>query len=151
MSIEESKTLVRRYFEEALNKAELYDELLNDDFQVHTIHHATVISDEGSGPPAFKTFAAWLHSVWSDARMTVEEMIAEGDRVMAYWTFCGKHSGEFFGVPPTGKQVSYSGITIFRVADGKLAEGWALFDRLWLWQQLGVVPETAEFLARAKK
>ena len=77
-------------------------------------------------------------------------MIAEGDRVVARWTFRGIHQGEMFGLPPTGKEVSYSGINIFRIVDGKLAEGWDIFDRLWLWQQLDVLPDTSEFLAAAR-
>jgi steroid delta-isomerase-like uncharacterized protein len=150
MSEEENKELVRRYFEEAIDRVEIYDEILSNDFQVYAIHHATIGSDEGRGPQAFKAFAAWLHSVWSDPCHTVDEMVAEGDRVTARWTFRGTHTGEFFGLPPTGRKVSYCGITIFRIADGKLAEARALFDRLWLFQQLGVVPSTAEFLGRAR-
>jgi len=56
--------------------------------------------------------------------MTVDETIAEGDRVMVRWTFHGTHLGEFHSLPPTGKPVAYSGINIFRVADGKIAEIW---------------------------
>jgi predicted ester cyclase len=83
--------------------------------------------------------------------MTVAEMIAEGDRVMVRWTSHGTHRGELFGVPPTNKQVIYSGINIFRIADGKIAEIWDIVDSLWLWQQLGVLPETAEFIAQARE
>jgi predicted ester cyclase len=150
MTSETLEALVRRYFEEAPDKPDLYDEILTEDFRVHPVHHATVISDEGSGPPAFKAFAGWVHSIWSSPSMKVEDVFSDGERVAARWTFYGRHDrGPFLGLPPTGKEISYSGITLFRVAHGKLAEGWALFDRLWLFQQLGVVPETGEFLARA--
>ena len=152
MTLEASKVLVRRYFEEALDDPDIYDEILADGFRVHPVHHATVISDEGSGPPAFKAFAAWLHSTGSGPSMNVDEIMAEGDRVAARWTFRGTHDrGAFLGAPPSGKEVAYTGITIFRIARRKLAEGWALFDRLWLFQQLGVVPDTGELLANAAK
>jgi len=150
MNAEANKTLVRRYFEEALDHPEIYEDLLADGFQVHPIHHATVISDEGSGPPAFKTFAAWLQSTWSGPSMSVETIVAEADWATAHWTFRGTHDrGPFLGVPPSGKRIEYAGVTVFRVEEGKLAEGWALFDRLWLFQQLGIIPETAELLAKA--
>jgi hypothetical protein len=67
------------------------------------------------------------------------------------WTFHGTHQGEYFGVPATGRPVTYSGLNIFRIADGRIAEIRDLYDRLWLWQQLGVLPETAEFLKKAKR
>lgn len=151
MSIEQNKILVRRYFEEAPHQVEVYDDILASDFCVHSIHHATITpAGEESGPQAFRAFATWLHSVWADPQITVNEMMGEGDRVMARWTFQGTHHGELFGIPPTGKVISYSGINIFRVTEGKLAESWDLFDRLWQWQQLGVLPTTAEFLAQAR-
>ena len=152
MTLEANKVLVRRYFEEALDDPDIYDEILADGFRAHPVHLATVISDEGSGPPAFKAFAAWLHSTWSGPSVSVDEIMAEGDRVTARWTFRGAHDrGAFLGVPPSGKEVAYTGITIFQVARGKLAEGWALFDRLWLLQQLGVVTDPGQLLANAAK
>ena len=83
--------------------------------------------------------------------MTVDELIAENDRVMVRWTFHGTHQGEFSGVPPTHKPVTYSGINIFRIADGKIAEVWDLYDRLWMWQQLGVLPEIKEAIAKTRE
>ena len=146
MSIEQNKSLVRRYFEEAPYHVEVYEEILTDDFRVYAIHHATINPEGGeSGPEVFKAGAAWLHSVWSDPQMVINEMIGEDDRVMARWTFRGTHIGELFGIPATGKEISYSGINIFRVENGKLAESWDLFDRLWHWQQLGVIADTSEF------
>ena len=152
MSLEYNHSLVRRYFEQAPHNVQVFDEILSNEFCVHSIQHIT-INPEGDerGPQAFKNAATWLNSVWTDPRMVVDELIAEGDRVWARWTFQGRHTGELFGIPPTGKQVSYSGINIFRVADGKLAECWDIFDRLWLWQQLGVLADTGEFLAQARK
>jgi predicted ester cyclase len=152
MSIEDNRSLVRRYFEDAPDHPEIYDEILASNFRVTGIHHATInpVGKE-SGPARFKSAAIWLKSVWKEAHITVNEMITEDDRVMAHWTFRGIHAGEIFGIPPTGKEVTYSGINIFRIADNKLAESWDIFDRLWLWQQLDVLPDTTEFLATARK
>lgn len=152
MTIDSNKALVRRYFEEAPHQPEVYDEILSPDFRVTAIHQATINPEgEATGPEPYKAAANWFKSVWHEGHMTVNEMIAEGDRVVAYWTFRGAQQGEMFGLPPTGKEVSYAGINIFRIAEDKLAESWDLFDRLWLWQQLDVLPDTGEFLAAARK
>jgi predicted ester cyclase len=74
-----------------------------------------------------------------DLRVTIEELVAEGDKVAVRRAYVGTHRGELLGIPPTGKQVRVSGISIFRLAGGKIAEQWELLDRLALMQQLGVL------------
>jgi predicted ester cyclase len=152
MSIEENKILVRRYFEDAPHNPDVCDEIFASSFLFHTIQHASITQQTTkSNPQSEKAAYDWLASVWSpDWRMTVEEMIAEGDRVMVRWTFFGAHEGEFSGLPATHKQVTYSGINIFRVENNKIAEVWDITDRLWLWQQLGVLPEIKEAIAKAR-
>jgi predicted ester cyclase len=151
MSIESNKAVVRRYFEEALMHPEIYDEILDPGFHIRSIHHATINPEgEESGPAVYKAAAEWLRFVWKSPYFTVDEMIAEDDRVMTRWTFHGTQQGEFLGIPPTNKGITYSGINIFQVVDGKLIQGWDIFDRLWLWQQLDVLPDTDEFLAQAR-
>jgi predicted ester cyclase len=71
----------------------------------------------------------------------VEAQIAEGDMVATRWTACGTHDGDFQGVPPTGREVTLRGMTIFRIADGKLVEGWTNPDLLGVMQQIGAIPE----------
>jgi predicted ester cyclase len=146
-----NKELVRRYFEEAPGHPEIYDELLTGSFQVHAIHHTTISVDTGErGAEPLKRFAAAMQDAWSENRIIVDQLIAEGDQVVARWTFYGVHTAEAFGVLPTGKPVTYAGINIFRIENGRLAESWDIFDRLWIWQQLGALPATAEFLAHAR-
>jgi len=148
MSLEENKTLVRRYFEDAPHHPEACDEIFAPSFRFHTIQRASITPQVvESDPESEKAAYAWLRTVWGDYTMTIDEMIAEGDRVMVQWTFNGTHQGEFNGLPPTGKPVSYSGINIFRIADDKIAEVWDIADRLWLWQQLGVLPEIKAAIA----
>jgi ketosteroid isomerase-like protein len=101
--------------------------------------------------PSEKAFYEQHISVWGGWHVKVEEMIAEGDRVMVRWSSRGTHLGESHGLPPTGKQVTNSGINIFRVADGKIAEVWDIFDRLWLWQQLGVLPKIEEAIVQTRE
>ncbi len=152
MSIEANKILVRRYFEEAPCNPDVCDEIFASSFLFHTIQHASITQQTTeSNPRSEKTAYDWLTSVWSpDWRMTVDETIAEDDRVMVRWTFYGTQVGEYAGLPPTNRQVVYSGINIFRVENGKIAEIWDISDRLWLWQQLGVLPEIKDAIATAR-
>ncbi len=152
MSINENKIIVRRYFEEAPHHPETCDEIFAPVFKFHTIQHASITPQVvESSPQAEKAANEWLRAVWSpNWRMTVDEILAEEDRVMVRWTFYGTHQGEYAGLPPTKKPVVYSGINIFRIAEGKIAEVWDIYDRLWLWQQLGVLPDIKEAIIQAK-
>lgn len=81
-----------------------------------------------------------LFSAFPDPQFTVEDLIAEADQVVARWTFRGTHRGPFAGIPPTGKQIQMTGITIYRLRDAKIAEARSNIDQLGLLQQLGVLP-----------
>lgn len=151
MTLEENKMLVRRYFEDAPHHPEVCDEIFQPRFTFRTIQHATLNAESESNPQSEKEAYEWLQAVWGDWAMTVDEMIAEDDRVMVRWTFTGTQRGEYFGLPPTDRPVKYSGINIFRILDGRIAEIADIYDRLWLWQQLGVLPETKVFVAQAKE
>lgn len=152
MSINENKNLARRYFEDAPSHPEICDEIFAPTFKFHTIQQASITPQVvESSPQSEKAAYEWLKSVWSSNwHMTVDEVIAECDRVMVRWTFYGTQQGEYAGLPPTNRQVSYSGINIFRIAEGKIAEIWDISDRLWLWQQLGVLPEIKEAIVQTK-
>ncbi len=84
-----------------------------------------------------------VRSAFPDLRLTIEDQIAEGDKVITRVTFRGTHRGEFRGIAPTGKQVEYSGIAIDRIANGKIVEMWHLSDGLGLLQQIGAAPSPA--------
>ncbi|MBI5298095.1 MAG: ester cyclase [Chloroflexi bacterium] len=152
MSIEDNKKLVRRYFEDARYDPNICDEIFAPRFQFHTIQHAAITQQSvESDPQSEKVAYKWLTKVWSaDWSMAIDEMIAENDRVMVRWTFSGVQIGEYAGLPPTHKAVTYAGINIFRVAKGKIAEIWDISDRLWLWQQLGVLPEIKDAITAAR-
>ncbi|UCG24904.1 MAG: ester cyclase, partial [Chloroflexota bacterium] len=86
-----------------------------------------------------------VREAFPDFQLSIDEQVAEGDRIGAHWTMTGTHEGEFYGIPPTGKQVKHSGATFYRLANGRIAEVWFLADMMGLMQQLGVIPtpETA--------
>jgi steroid delta-isomerase-like uncharacterized protein len=137
MSIE-SKAIVRRLYEEVWNKrrVELVDELMSPSHAMHDNH----LPDSGVGPEAYKRNVARFVKSFPDLHLTVEDMVAENDKVAVSWTISGTHKGEFRGIPPTGNKVSVQGITINHIANGKIMDSDISFDYLSLMQQLGVAP-----------
>ena len=136
MSSEENKALTRRLYEDVFNQRQLahVDELCSAD---HVFHNPPTTLH---GREEFKQLLSLYLTAFPDARFTVEDEIAEGDRVASRYTFRGTHQGELMGIAPTGKQVTVTGIIINRIVGGKSAEGWLNFDALGMLQQLGVVP-----------
>ena len=92
---------------------------------------------------AMKQMMPAFFTAFPDQYTTLEDLIAEGDKVVSRYTFRGTHQGEFMGMPPTGKVVTYTGIAITRFAGGKPVEDWESFDALGLLQQLGAIPQMA--------
>jgi steroid delta-isomerase-like uncharacterized protein len=144
MSTEENKALVHRYYEawnEALNKQNLagVDELFAPDFVIH----GTGLFPDMDLAGVKQVFTAWW-TVFPDWHYTLEDLIAEGDKVAHRYTVRGTHQGEIMGIPPTGKRVSATGIEIDRIKDGKIVESWFSSDMLGLMQQLGAIPQMAQ-------
>ena len=137
MSADENKALVRRFFDEMLNpgNAEVGDEL----FAVDAVDHAA-FPGQVSGREGFKQAVRMVHAAFPDIRYTFDDMVAEGDRVATRWTLRGTQTGDFLGMPPTGKPVAVTGINVLRFAGGQIVECWETWDRLGLMQQLGVLP-----------
>ena len=146
---ETNKTVVRRLFEEVWNKGNLpvTDEL----FAPNYAHHDSSTPDVGRGPESEKKRATLYRTAFPDLRLTIEDIIAEGETVMARWFCRGTHNGDLSGIAPTGKQFNISGVSIARFTGGKMVEGWVNWDALGLMQQLGVVPELAKTKAAAAK
>lgn len=135
MSTEENKALTRRAYD-AFNQRDLAAiyELITPDFVLHNA--STTIQ----GLEAYKQWISLYLIAFPDARLTIEEMLAEGDKVVVRQTFRGTHQGDLMGIPSTGKQVAVPGIFITHIVNGKAVEQWANYDELGLMQQLGVVP-----------
>jgi predicted ester cyclase/uncharacterized protein YndB with AHSA1/START domain len=127
-----NKALYRRWFEDVVGGAlELADELLAPDYRLHFPGLPGPVDREGH-----KQLVTMFRSAFPDWVETVEDVIAEGDRVVIRVTGCGTHEGEFQGIAATGKRVSASGIGIGRIAGGRIAEAWAAYDAAGLHQQL---------------
>lgn len=134
---EQNKALVRRIFEEIENRGNMAaaDQIFARDFVNH------LPFGEMHGIEGAKQFASMLRTAFPDLNTTVEHQIAEGDRVASRWIARGTQKGEFQGVPATGRQMKITGITISRIANGKIVEQWGNPDLFSMMQQLGVIPE----------
>ena len=135
--MERNKALARRFTEDlwGAHNAGLVDELLSSDFVNHDPFPGTSGDREGERQ------AIAIHSAaLSDTRATVDDQIGEGEKVAIRWTFSATHTGEFLGIPPTGKKIEMTGINIYRIENGKIAELWREVDVMSLLQQLGAVP-----------
>lgn len=133
---EQNKALVQRY-QEAHNRNNLdaLDELVAVNLISHALFPGTPPGLEGA-----KMLHKALAAAFPDMDYHIEELMAEGDKVVARWTSTGTFKGELMGIPPTGKAFDVTGISIFRIADGKIVEHWANQDDLLFYQQLGLTP-----------
>jgi steroid delta-isomerase-like uncharacterized protein len=130
-----NKKIARQVLEDIQSEGNLalIDKLVAKDYVGHTP------PADFQGPEGAREFTVMLRSAFPDMHLTVEDQIAEGDRVATRWTGSGTHDGEFQGVPPTGKPVTMSGITVFRIVNGKLIEGWNRPNMLGIMQQIGAL------------
>jgi steroid delta-isomerase-like uncharacterized protein len=133
---EENKAIFRRYVEEVGNQGNLD---LVDEIFANYVSHQPDGSVLERGPEDVKRFMGEFRSAFPDFHTTIEDQIAEGDRVATRWTMRGTHEGEFRGIAPTGKRITVTGIGIFRFSEGKVVESWDSFDQLGMLQQLGAV------------
>ncbi|MBN2028664.1 ester cyclase [bacterium] len=131
---EVNKVLTRRAFEEVWNqeKLDVVDEIFSTDFVEHRS------GPDIHGPESVKELATMYSTAFPDLKYTIEDQIAEGDMVVCRWTATCTHKGELMGIPPTGVQVTSTGVDIFRITDGKIVELWANVDELGTMQQLGM-------------
>ena len=120
------------------------DELVDPDAVI-----GTPLPIEGTGAQKLKVVFGRLLRAYPDLHITVEDLIAEGDKVVGRDSVTGTHQGEYMGLPPTGKSVTYNEIFIARFAGGRIAETWGVVDVLSQMQQLGVIPPLHQLIARA--
>jgi steroid delta-isomerase-like uncharacterized protein len=140
MSTETNKAIVRRYIEQFVNdqRHDLVDEFLVDTVELH-----------GPGPSiigrnAVVEWYVMFSGAFPDWQTTIDEMVAEGDKVVVRITSNGTHQGEMQGIPATGKPVTQNAITIYRLTNGKIVEGRLQTDNLSMMQQLGLMPTSQE-------
>ena len=139
MLTETNKTLSRRFFEEVFSNGKLnvLDEIIAKD---HVNNGPGNLPGSPAGPEGTKQLVTVYRNAFPDLRFTIDEQIAEGDKVVTRWTAHGTHQGELVGIPATGKSSTVSGIVVDRFVNGKIAESWGIFDQFGMMQQLGVIP-----------
>lgn len=137
MSTEQNKKLSNLINEDIISQGNLSlaDAIISPDYVDHNAPPGIP-----SGIPGFKQGVELYRTAFPDLKINVEDMIAEGDEVVTRWTATGTHIGELMGIPPTGKKVLVTGISIDRCVNGKVLEHWDVFDQLGMMQQLGVIP-----------
>ena len=132
----ENKDVVRRFLAEASQgNVSVMDEVFAPTFFNHT-----PTAGRSSDLAGYKQTVTAMLAAFPDFSVTVEDAIAEGDKVAVRVTLRGTHQGALMGIPPTGKQIAITGMSLWRVADGKIIERWESADMLGLMQQLGVIP-----------
>lgn len=135
-----NKSTFRR-FHDATNTGDpeliskMIDEIVQSDVQIRT-----PLPVQATGPRALKEVFARLHHAFPDLHVTVEELIEEGDKVVGRNSVTGTHQGEYMGIPPTGKSITYNEIMIFRFEGGRIAETWGVVDVFSQMKQLGAIP-----------
>jgi len=138
MQTEQNKALFRKMVEGVFNQGNigLVDEILTPDF----VEHEELPPGIPTGREGVKQLTSMLRSAFPDFKATIEDMVAEGDKVVVRMTWTGTHQGDFMGIPATGKRVSFGVIDIVRFAGDRFSEHWGLMDQAGLMQQLGAVP-----------
>ena len=136
MSTTQNKSLAQRVWDEVWHQGDLdrIDDLFASDFVRHDPGR------ELRGPEQNRQFVRELRGAFPDLHFTVQDEVAEGDRVCVRYRFEGTHAGAFRGIPPTTKRIAYSGILIYRILNNKIAEQWTEFDLLGFLKQLGALP-----------
>lgn len=137
LTLEEMKAFVKRHDEDVINRNDL--SVLETDISPDYIDHSA-LPGFSPGPGGAKAMLSMIHGAFPDLRATIEDTIAEGDKVVVRKSWTGTHEGDFMGIAPTGKRVKFEGIVIWRIEAGQLAERWASIDRFGLMEQLGVLP-----------
>jgi len=137
MSAEQNKAIAHVFFTKAWGEKDL--SLAEQTFAPDVIDHF----DKAQGLDVVRQLIVNFHNAFPDLKFTLEDEIAEGDKVVHRWAMEGTHKGPLMGIPATGKYAAWTGITIVRFVDGKIVERWANVDILAVLQQLGVIPSQA--------
>ena len=135
MSVEENRRTARRYFEELWNQGKL--NIISEIIAPNHTHHdpaAPHVSDRNG----MKELIVHYRTAFPDVRFTVEDQIAEGDKVVTRWSVRGRHQGGLMGVAPTNKQMTVTGVDIHQIVNGQIVEHWSNWDMAGLQQQLGL-------------
>jgi steroid delta-isomerase-like uncharacterized protein len=133
----ENEALLRRWFEEVWNKGRVdaIDEMMTADCIAHGLGDTQTV-----GPAAFKAFHAQFRGAFPDIKITLEDVVSQGDRAAVRFTIQATHGGDHLGVPASGKRVNTAAMSFVRCRNGQIAEGWNVVDMLGVMQQIGAIP-----------
>ena len=134
---EQNKALVRKVMKEVWQNGNIavIDDYYSNEYVSHSSQPGIPEGREG-----VKVFTGILQNAFSNDSLTIEDQMAEGDKVVTRWSSSSKHTGEFMGVPATGNQVQVTGIDVSRIAGGKIVESWGEADMIGMMQQIGAIP-----------
>jgi steroid delta-isomerase-like uncharacterized protein len=152
-NMNDNKRIVAMFVEELWNKRnlEVADTIFDEDCYTHQLQSGLPVVGAPRGPAGIKAHVTdWL-SGFLDLKFTVEQMFADGDRVISQLAMDGTQTGQWMGVPPTGKRVNIRMMTIHRIRKGKIIEDWVLVESLGLLQQFGALPSTRDILSEFAK
>ncbi len=143
----ENSELSRRILDEVWNKRNMnaIDELVDPSLAFHD----PMAPQAPSGIESYKMFVQANLAAFPDLSLTVESSISEGEMVATRWTATGTHSGDLAGIPATGRKVTITGISFSRIVNGKFVESWGSWDRLGMFQQLGLALTQVEAVEQA--
>jgi steroid delta-isomerase-like uncharacterized protein len=134
----DNKAIIRRLYEEVWNKRKI--ELIKEIISPSHALQGPNFFGSSVGPEAYKRQVLLFIAGYPDLQFTIEDTVAEKDKVVAFWTITGTHKGDYMGVPATNRKVSVDGVTIHHLAGGKIMDSYSNWDALGMMQQLGVIP-----------
>jgi steroid delta-isomerase-like uncharacterized protein len=144
MADQPNRAVIRSYYEEVFNerRVDLIDQLAVEDYVEHD-----PFPGQGNGRSDLKARVRLILDSMNPLRFEIEDIVAEGDRVVVRWSQTGTQSGNFMGIPPSGRNFTFAGIDVHRLRDGRMAEHWHVIDLFGLLQQLGAIPAPSESAA----
>jgi steroid delta-isomerase-like uncharacterized protein len=135
---EQNKAIVRKSFDELFSRGDL--DVADAVFASDYVGHDPALPQPIRGPAEFKRFVTMYRTAFPDLQLTIDDQLADGDLVATRFTARGTHRGPLMGIPPTGRKVTVTGISIDRMVNGKSAESWTNYDVMGMMQQLGILP-----------
>jgi steroid delta-isomerase-like uncharacterized protein len=146
--MDDPKKLINRFVEELWNERRLdvADAIFASDCVTHQLRSGFPAEAVPRGPQAIKEHVAGWIASFPDLRFSIEQMLSEGNRVATQLQMEGTHQGAWLGIPASGKKLRIRMLTVHRVVKGKIVEDWVLVESLGLFQQLGVLPNTADLV-----
>ena len=137
MSVEDNKAAIRRFIDEVINQEnmDVLDQFLTPNYHDHSLQPG-----QPNGIEGFKQEFDMIQGAFSDQDFQIEDILAEDDKVMGRGVYRATHTGEFMGIPATGKKIAVDHMHLARMEGGKMAEHWEVVDAMGMMQQLGVIP-----------